>query len=226
MEKPVKKAIEVRQETQEAQDKWREERQRLAEEYDHLEQEMKQLDEQKRHLEETTSAAKLRIAEKEKQLADIEQISARIEPFLEELMERLHDEIKDDLPFLPEERTKRLTAVGHMMTEPDVTISEKFRKIMEALMVEAEYGKTIEVYQETITVEGRDILVNIFRLGRLALFYQSLNQKDCGFYNVAKGAWHPLPDSYNYAIQIAMDIGAKRRPVELLSLPVGKLVVR
>ena len=226
VEKPVQKAIDIRQETQKAQDQWREERQRLVDAFENLQQEQQQLQEQKKHLLEVSSATKARIAEKEKQLADIEQISVQIQPFLTELIVRLHQQVANDMPFLSVERGRRLERLDQMMTDPDVMISEKFRKIMEALMVEAEYSRTIEVYQETIKADGRDILVNIFRLGRICLFYQTLDQKGCGFYNVSAGAWHSLPDSYNYTIQAAMDIGAKRRPVELLSLPIGRMVVK
>jgi hypothetical protein len=113
-----------------------------------------------------------------------------------------------------------------LLSDPDVVISEKYRKVMEALLVEAEYGFTIETYQETITIDGRPLLVDIFRLGRISLFYQSLDRKKCGFYNTADAAWQDLDPSFNPVIQPAIDIAAKRRPVELLTLPVGKIVVQ
>jgi hypothetical protein len=86
-----------------------------------------------------------------------------------------------------------------------------------------EYGNTIEVYQETIVTKDREMLVDIFRLGRIALFFQTLDHKSCGFYNVASAAWQPLPPAYNRMIEAAMEIGAKRRQVELLTLPLGRI---
>jgi hypothetical protein len=97
---------------------------------------------------------------------------------------------------------------------------------MEALLVEAEYGSTIEVYQQTIDVDGAPSLVNVFRLGRISLFYQTLDQKRCGFYDVAATGWRPLPTAFNRCIQTAIEIGAKRRPVELLTLPLGRMAGR
>ena len=93
-------------------------------------------------------------------------------------------------------------------------------------LVEAEYGFTIETYQETITIEGQAMLVDIFRLGRISLFYQSLDRKRCGFYHTADGAWRDLAKGHNLAIQTAIDIAAKRRPIELLNLPVGRMVAQ
>jgi hypothetical protein len=226
VEKPVRKAIDIRQKTQKAQEHWREERRKLLDAYEKLEQVQKQLREQKENLIQTSTAARARIAAKTEQLADIEQISLQIQPFLGELIQQLHQRVNNDMPFLSGERKQRLDKLDRLLADPGVAISEKFRKIMEALMVEAEYGRTIEVYQETIEVENRPILVNIFRLGRIALFYQTLDQKRCGFYNVASGAWAPLSKSYNDVVQTAMDIGLKRRPVELLTLPIGKMRVR
>jgi hypothetical protein len=107
-----------------------------------------------------------------------------------------------------------------------VDIGEKYRKIMEALLVEAEYGFTIEAYQETITIDGQALLADIFRLGRISLFYQSLDRKRCGFYNTADGTWQSLDTVHNAAIQSAIDIAAKRRPIELLCLPVGRMAAQ
>ena len=226
VEKPVQEAIDIRQKTQKVQEHWQEERRKLGDAYEELQQMQKQLEAQKDSLTRTSATARARIAVKGKQLADIEQISVQIQPFLGELIKRLHWQFNDDMPFLVGERQQRLDKLDRLMVDPNVSVSEKFRKIMEALMVEAEYGRTIEVYQETIPVENRAILVNIFRLGRISLFYQTLDQKRCGFYNAASGAWSPLPKSYNYAVQTAMDIGLKRRPVELLTLPIGRMTVR
>lgn len=226
VEKPVREAIHIRRKTQKERDLWREERRKLVDTYEALQQEQKQLKAQKDSLTQTSTAAGGRIASKAKQLADIEQISVQIQPFLVELIKRMHQQYNDDMPFLAGERGQRLDKLDGLVMDPQVAVSEKFRKIMEALMVEAEYGRTIEVYQETIEVENRAILANIFRLGRIALFYQTLDHKRCGFYNVVSATWSPLPNSYNGSIHTAMDIGLKRRPVELLTLPIGRMTVR
>ncbi|MCP4686980.1 MAG: DUF3450 domain-containing protein, partial [Desulfobacterales bacterium] len=101
---------------------------------------------------------------------------------------------------------------------------ERFRKVMEALFVEAEYGNTVEVYQEKIVLEGKTVLADIFRLGRISLFFQTLDQTTAGFFDPAQAAWRAAPSNYRREIDAAMEMGAKRRPVELLSLPLGRIV--
>jgi uncharacterized phage infection (PIP) family protein YhgE len=226
VKKPVREAIDTRQATQQAEEKWRDERRKLVALYEKLQQEQKQLQDRKDHLQQEIIAARDRIALKEKQLQDIEQISTQITPFLQELASHLRQLVSGGMSFLTAEREQRITRLTGLMEDPEVSVSEKFRKAMEALLVEAEYGSTIEVYQQTIAVDDASSLVNVFRLGRISLFYQTLDQKRCGFYDVAADAWRTLPTAFNRCLQTAIEIGAKRRPVELLTLPLGRMAGR
>ncbi|BHH85855.1 DUF3450 domain-containing protein [Desulforhopalus sp. 52FAK] len=221
--KPVAESIRIRQSTQEHEMNWREEQQKLLARYDRLEDEKKRLTERENSLVEQLDTTQKRIAGKQEQLADIEQIRTDISPLIDTLNQRLELFVANDLPFLTEERKARLQRIAEFRDDPEVSVSEKFRKVMEALLVEAEYGNSIEVYQQTISTGGREALVDIFRLGRVGLFFQSLGQKQCGFYNVATSSWQELPSSYKPTIRSAMEIGAKQRPVELLTLPLGRM---
>lgn len=223
---PVEDAVKIRQGTQKQEERWRYEKEKLVALYEKLESEQALLQGRRNELQESVQAARQRVAEKEKQLTDIEQIGSRIEPFLKDLVAQLRQHVADDPPFLPEERQLRIQRLDELMMDPDITVSEKYRKVMEALLVEAEYGNTIEVYQQTITVENTEMLANIFRLGRISLFYQTLEQRQCGLFDVAAGGWKPLSAAYNRDVGAAIEIGSKRKPVELLSLPLGRMSVR
>ena len=223
---PVHEAVKIRRDTQQQEEQWRDQKQALVARYEQMHSEQKQLQARREALQSENRAARERIVQKEKQLADIEQINARIEPFLQNQVVLLQQQLTEGIPFLFQERAQRVQRLSELMTDPDVAVSEKYRKTMEALLVEAEYGNTIEVYQQTIAIEGREMLVNIFRLGRISLFYQSLDRKHCGFFDVAAAAWKPLPAAHNRTIGSAIDIGAKRKPVELLSLPLGRILAQ
>ncbi len=225
IEKPVRQSIKTRQASQQAEEEWRLEKEKLTIRFERLQAEQKQLQQQRKALQDYVDAVQVRIATKEKQLADIEQIADQIQPFLKEMIGALKTQVSDDTPFLPEEREKRIDNLDHLMIDPDVSVSEKYRKVMEAFLVEAEYGSTIETYQQTIPIDGQAMLVDIFRLGRLCLFYQKLDGSQCGFYNMADKIWQPLPASHTPSIHAAIDIAAKRKPVEMLTLPVGRLVI-
>ncbi|MFH0783021.1 MAG: DUF3450 domain-containing protein [Pseudomonadota bacterium] len=223
IKKPVTESIRIRQDTQEHEQKWRDDREKLLNRLDSLDEAKKRLTLQRAALDEKVDGLKSRIAAKEKQLADIEAIQQEITPMIAALIDELEAFVTTDLPFLGTERGNRLKRLVELRDDPEVSVSEKFRKVLEAMLVEAEYGNTIEVYQETIAKGDNDMLVDIFRLGRVGLFYQSLDHKSSGFYNVAAKSWQPLPGEYNRSIATALEIGAKRRPAELLTLPLGRI---
>jgi FtsZ-binding cell division protein ZapB len=223
IEKPVRQAIDTQQATQKAEEAWRQDRESRMALLASLQQEQARLEEEEAHLQREQTARQERIAAKTHQLAAGEEIGNQLAPYLEEVSAALQARIDADQPFLSEERRRRMDNLGTLLADPSITVSEKFRKTMEALMVEAEYGRTIEVYQETITVDGQPLLAMIFRLGRIGIFYQTLDHSRSGLFDVASRTWIPLPPSFDNALQTAIDVGAKRQPVELLSLPLGRM---
>jgi hypothetical protein len=222
---PVEAAIKTRQATQKAEAAWREERETLVARLTTLENEAARLQGEQSERQAEIDAARTRLAAKQQQLADIEEISGQIEPFVTQLAHALSQQLAEDPPFLGGERRQRLAALDALLADPDAAVSEKYRKAMEALLIEAEYGFTIETYRETISVDGQPLLVDIFRLGRLGLFYQSLDRSRCGFFNVAYRSWQSLAEHHNSALTSAIEIAAKRRSVEILHLPLGRMVV-
>ncbi len=224
IEQPVKEAIDIRQKTQQEEEAWRQEKQTRVMRLKQLEAEQNALRQEMQALEADIRATKDRLADKKNQLDDIQQISEQIQPFLDELRSRLKAGIAADLAFLPDERQERMEKMEKLLDEPDVESSEKYRKVMEALLIEAEYGFTTEVYQDIITIEGQKRLVNIFRLGRINLFYLTLNREKCGFYNIAEKQWQPLSGLHLAEIETAVDIATKRETAELLTLPLGRIV--
>ena len=226
IEKPVHQAVQVEQQTQAGQVKWRREKEEKIQQFQELETKLAALKKEDARETELNQALNRKVAQKEKALRDIARMEAEISPFLDGILEGLQRLRARDLPFLVEERDNRLNILGALNADPEVPVSEKFRKLMEALMIEAEYGQTVEVYQETVDLAGEPTLVNIFRLGRLRLYYQTLDKQHCGYYNLADKSWAPLDKRYLPVIQAAVDMGSKRRPVELVDLPLGRLVIQ
>ena len=224
IEKPVRQAIDTQQATQKAKEAWRQDREKRMALLASLQQEQARLEEEDAHLREERIARQERIAAKKHQLAAGEEIGNQLAPYLEEVLTALRARIDGDQPFLTEERRRRVDTLDTLLADPGVTVSEKFRKTMEALMVEAEYGRTIEVYQDTITVDGQPLLATVFRLGRIGIFFQTLDHSRSGLFDVACTVLDlPCPRPFDNALQTAIDIGAKRQPVELLSLPLGRM---
>jgi len=84
----------------------------------------------------------------------------------------------------------------------------------------------VEVYQEKIFLGGEDVLVNVLRLGRISLFCETLDQTTVGYFDLDENQWKTLPQSANRDIRIAMEIGSKRRPADVVTLPLGRIGVK
>ena len=222
---PVEQSVTIRQESQEQRNQWEQERSDLALLYEQLEKAYGTLVLENREL----TAAQQRQKAQNLALMEEKQASLRIQkellPFVQVVYARLAGLVAA-APFLKKERALRMTSLEKVITDPGVSVAEKYRQVMEVLFVEAEYGTTIEVYQEKIMMEGKTTTGNIFRLGRVSLFFLSLDRQSCARFNVAQTQWQPLAKEYLPAVCSAIEIGTKRKPVEILSLPIGHLALQ
>ncbi|MEA1969118.1 MAG: DUF3450 domain-containing protein [Thermodesulfobacteriota bacterium] len=222
----VKAAIKMRQSTQKDQDKWALEKEKLINEYNALKEKKRDLTSLNQELSLSCSETKRKIENIESKIKEIAIISENLAPFLNKSCEELKIMVDQGPPMLLNEREMRLAKLEKTLKDKQISASEKFRKTMEALFIEAEYGNTIEVYQKNIMLENKSVLADIFRLGRLSLFCRTPDGKTTGYYNEAEHAWQKLDTKYNPAINRACAMGAKREPIDFLSLPVGRMVVQ
>lgn len=219
----VARTIEIRQRAQKEQDGWHEEQGRLAAELEALETTRSDLARERDGLKRRVEAAELRIQEKERQLTELSRIAREIEPLLRKAVEDLRGVVAEDLPFLLEERKNRLDGLDKRMDDPQVPLSEKFRRVLEACLVEAEYGQTVNVYTQTLELDGDTVMAQVLRLGRLSLFCRTMDRETAGFFDPVAARWRRLPDRTLKEIGKAMEIGSRRRAADLVVLPVGRL---
>ena len=155
-----------------------------------------------------------------RQLENIDETRRSITPLLVKMVDVLEQTIAVDMPFLMLERNNRLNSIKLMMDQPDVPIPEKYRRVMEAYQIEIEYGRTIETYTEDIDIDGTKQTVNVLKVGRIILAYQTLDKNSSGIWDMARKSWSTLPDEYNHSISLGLDIAQKQSPPELFNMPV------
>ncbi len=188
VEKHVTTAIDVRQASQKAQEKWDTQRVELAAEYDRLAAENEILESEKQQLSDQSAALGQTIAQLEQEKTQTRQVREELLPFLADVQADLTRFVTDDIPFLPEERNIRLEKLAALMDDSEVPVAEKFRRTMEALNIEAEYGNTIEVYHDRIRLGGQRVSGQIFRLGRISLYYLSLDGQEAAVFDVGRSS--------------------------------------
>ena len=150
----------------------------------------------------------------------LENVTSELEPYLHDAVRRLRDFVEADLPFLPEERRKRLAFLEESMTDYHLEIAEKFRRVLEALQAEAGYGRSPEVTETFLNLNGEPTKVRLLRLGRVALYYLTPDGQQGGRYNPQKDRWEALPEDSVTEIGSAMQMVGKTRTMELVNLPV------
>jgi uncharacterized protein DUF3450 len=222
---PVSQSINIRQQTQKEREQWMTERAALKAQLAALQAVNRQLQDEQQSLQRKTDSAHRKTALLKQQIENSASLTREIRPFLETVYQRLSNLVTSDTPFLKDERVNRINTLRRVLDDPDLTISEKYRRSMETLFIEAEYGSTIEVYSQTINTGGQELTASIFRLGRVSLFFQSPDKNLTGYYNLREKAWKVFPDSYNRDIDIAFKIAGKRRPVKIVNLPLGRLAI-
>ena len=154
------------------------------------------------------------------QLAEIDATNQGVIPLMARMVETLEQFVALDVPFLPGERHKRIAELKALLDRADVTVSEKYRRVLEAYQVEMEYGRTIEAYTDELETDGARRSVDFLRIGRTAFLYQTLDQKETAVWNRKTGAWELLGDEYRKPVMQGLRIARKQAPPDLLKLPV------
>lgn len=161
------------------------------------------------------------VASINKQMKDIEVVEKEIIPLMLKMVDTLGQFVKLDVPFLLEERTTRAVNLREMMDRADVTISEKYRRVMEAYQIETDYGRSIEAYRGALKGEdGSERAVDFLRVGRLMLAYQTLDREETGYWNQAEKNWEVLGGGYASAITQGLRVARKQTAPDLINLPI------
>ena len=165
------------------------------------------------------------LASLQSQIDELENTHRDIIPLIDSMISGLAEFIALDVPFLPVERQQRLTELQAMMKRADVTVSEKYRRVLEAYMTEVEYGNTIEAYEHSLQLDGKSLNVEFLRVGRIALIYKTRDDQTLGFWDRSSQQWQALPADYLPFVRKGLKVARKQAAPDLLTVPVKLLEV-
>ncbi len=150
------------------------------------------------------------------QLDEIEVTSREVLPLMQKMVDTLDRFVSLDVPFLLDERTKRVAGLKAIMPRADVSISEKYRRILEAYQIEMEYGRTLDAYDGKLE-EGSSAgkTVEFVRLGRVSLMYRTLDGNEVGYWDATKKSW-VKDNGYAKAVREALRVAKKRGAPDLM----------
>jgi hypothetical protein len=154
-------------------------------------------------------------------------IERQITPLMLRMIESLELFVAADVPFQKEERTARIANLRDLMGRADVTVAEKYRKVMDAYQKEMDYGRTIKTYRSTIDLAGTATSdknlreVDFLRVGRLSLMFLSLDGQSLGIWDQQAKKWQPLESEYKAKLTTALRIAREQAAPSLIKIPVA-----
>jgi seryl-tRNA synthetase len=219
----VNETVDTARKIQTSLDDWSQERTNLERRYRAAQANVTYLQELTARENEKAAALDGAVAELERRLIESTRMQAVIQDTLNAVLGRLETVVATDLPFLAAEREARIANLRRNMAQPDQAPAEKLRFLLEAMLIEAQYGETVEVEPQTIIVAGQETHADVLRIGRLAMFWRSPDGKRVGTWDPETRAWVDLPGKHNRVIARAIEMAEHTRPIDLVSLPLGRI---
>ena len=201
----------------------------LSDQTSDLFQTFKQVNKQVEGLKVYSAQLKAQVAHQQQTMIDLETsienaaiMERQITPLTLKMIDSLGQFVNLDLPFLLDERRQRVTRLRENLSRADLSAAEKFRQVLEAYKIESEYGTRIDSYTEMVSFDGQNREVNILRVGRVALLYQTTNQQYTWVWDRSAAQWQLLEGSdYRAAVAKGIRMARKQVAVDMLQLPIS-----
>lgn len=146
-------------------------------------------------------------------------------PVLIEMVDDLEAFVEADLPFKIEDRRERIASLETAVDRGDLAIGEKYRLIMEAYKDEMAQGSVQETWSDEIDINGQPTEVKLYRYGRVAMVYLSLDRSQAARFDRETRAWVPVSTTMRNDIIKAVKIADGVAQQTVLYAPVTKYSV-
>tara|TARA_E500000178_G_scaffold194768_1_gene192730 strand:- start:4629 stop:5408 length:780 start_codon:yes stop_codon:yes gene_type:complete len=202
---------------------------RIADQTDGLLQEFKQVNKQIESLRVYNSQLERQVSSQNKMMSELEEsianatvIERGITPLMISMLASLEDFIALDMPF---KRDQRLAAIEELSVNLDsarFSAAEKFRQILEVYDIESDYSQSLETYRAMIDINanGSEVEVDVLRIGRVALAYQTKDKSQTGAWNKGSGSWQTLGSEYRRPVDQGIRIAKKLSPQDVIEMPI------
>lgn len=157
----------------------------------------------------------------QRQIDGIEETRRGVVPLMYRMIDSLDEFVQLDVPIRMENRQNRVERLRSIMTQSNVTDSEKFRQIMEAYQAEMDYGVALNAYQGDLEINGETISVDFFHLGRVSFLAQSLDQRNAWRWDNDAREWVELDSGYLNPLTQAIRMARNQTQVDVVRLPVS-----
>ena len=155
----------------------------------------------------------------QEQLTEVQITEREILPLMLRMLQGLEKFVDLDLPFRVEERRERLDNLRKLMSDPGAGLADRFRRLLEAYKVESDYGRALGAERTEIELRGERRAVDVLHVGRVALYYLSLDGSETGQWNAERRRWEPMDNRYASAVRKGLKIARETAAADLFVLP-------
>jgi hypothetical protein len=152
-------------------------------------------------------------------LEQVPELERQIPPLLTRIIAGLEEFVALDLPFQLQERQERIAQLKTIIERTDVTLADKFRRVLEALQIENEYGRDMVAYNGELQIDGVDREVQFLRVGRIALLYQTPDAEFTGAWDQGTHQWVALGNEHRNSVRNGLRMARAQVAPDLLLVP-------
>jgi predicted RNase H-like nuclease (RuvC/YqgF family) len=210
----------VAQESQKRIDRLAQETDDLVQQFKHQNRLIADLRMYNSQLERQVTAQTRVLQELEESVEQVTVIERQIQPLIVRMLDGLEQFVALDKPFRLQERKDRIETLRRNQDRADISVSEKFRQVLEAYKIESEYGRFLDTYNDTLSIDGQDREVSVLQVGRLALIYQTSDANHAGVWDSVQNQWVALDGSYRTAILKGFRIARNQVSPDTITVPV------
>lgn len=154
-------------------------------------------------------------------IAEVRNVTQELPMLMQKMVASMEQFVELDMPFHLEQRRQRIEFVKRAIDNPSVSNAERFRQILVLYQTENNYGRTHETYPTTLMIDGVERDVDILRVGRVALVYQTKDRSMSGAWDPDARQWVRLSDGdYRAAINQGIRVSSGIIAPEIIELPI------
>ncbi len=166
------------------------------------------------------------IANQNQTMADLQEsienatlMERQIMPLTLKMLDALEQFVELDLPFNQESRLNAIARVRANLDAAQYSAAEKFRQVLELYDIESQYSRTVQQYEGMLERDGQQRQVTFFRVGRIALMYQTPDQSETGVWDAANQNWQ-VANNFRNSVTQGIRIAKQQAAIDILNLPI------
>ncbi|VFB11336.1 chromosome segregation ATPase [Aeromonas salmonicida] len=155
------------------------------------------------------------------QLEAVQETRQGLIPLMLQMQADLEQLVQDDLPLRKEDRLARVEQLKATLARADVSEAEKFRQLLQAYQIEAEYGSRMDSYSAELALDGAQRRVDVLALGRVSLLAMTADRSQAWCWSTEAKQWQALDSQWLSPIADALEMATDKKVPQLLHVPLS-----